>query len=94
MTSPDYQIVEFTYLGISFLYKGSSRSVIVTDGDDVLSLKDRIDERLRDGLTQHIPAGDQIADALLSMGVPRVDLPTIRYAEDQPNDSIPDGAIS
>ena len=66
----------------------------MTDGDDVLSLKDRIDERLRDGLTQHIPAGDQIADALLSMGVPRVDLPTIRYAEDQPNDSIPAGAIS
>lgn len=94
MASPDYQIVEFNYLGISFLYEGSSRSVIVTDGDDVLSLKDRIDEHLRDGLTQHIPAADQIAAALLSMGVPQREIPTINIAEDQPNVSIPEGAIS
>jgi hypothetical protein len=94
MTSPDFQIVEFKLLGISFVYEGSSGSVIVSDGDDIFSLKDRIDERLQDGLTQHIPAADQIRTALLSMGVPRSDIPAIRYADDQPTDSIPAGAIS
>jgi hypothetical protein len=94
MTSPDYQIVEFTYLGISFVYEGSSRSVIVSDGDDVLSLKDRIDEHLRRGLTQHIPADEQIIDALLSMGVPQSEIPAIRYAAEQPEDDLPEGAIS
>jgi hypothetical protein len=94
MTSPDYQIVEFTLRGVSFVFQGSSRSVIVSDGDDVLSLKDRIDEHLRRGLTQHIPADNQIREALLSMGVPQTEIPMITYAEEQPNDSIPDGAIS
>ena len=94
MTSPDFQIVEFTLRGISFVFKGSSGSVIVTDGDDIFSLKDQIDERLREGLTHHIPASDQILNALLAIGVPRNKIPMITYAEEQPNDSIPDGAIS
>jgi hypothetical protein len=40
--SPDFQIVEFEILGVSYLYEGSSRSVIVTGGDQVNSLEDEI----------------------------------------------------
>lgn len=94
MTSPDYQIVEFTYRGISFVYEGSSRSVIVAEGEDDLSIKERIDDYLQDVITQHVPAANQIRNALLSMGVPRSEIPKIKLAEEQPTDTIPSGAIS
>lgn len=93
-TSPDFQIVEFDLLGVSYIYEGSSRSVMVTGGDENFSLKSDIDEGLRRGLTQHIPAADQIVSALLSAGIPLGSIPIIRYAEEQPTESIPEGAIS
>jgi hypothetical protein len=94
MTSPDFQIVEFTLRGVSFVFQGSSGSVMVTDGEDIFSLKERLDYELRRGLSHHIPADEQIFNALLEIGVPRSKMPIIKYTEEQPNDTLPPGAIS
>jgi hypothetical protein len=92
--SPDFQIVEFEILGVSYLYEGSSRSVIVTGGDQVNSLEDEINQALKGIQTQHVPASDQIVDALRSIGFNAETLPNIAYTEEQPPDTLPSKAIS
>lgn len=92
--SPDFQIVEFDIFGVSYLYEGSSRSVIVTGGDQVLSLEGEINEALKSILTQHVPASDQIIDALRSIGFTAATLPRITYSADQPPETVPSKAIS
>ena len=92
--SPDFQIVEFEILGVSYLYEGSSRSVIVTGGDQVNSLEPEINQALKGIQTQHVPASDQIVDALRSIGFTAATLPKIAYTEEQPPDRLPSKAIS
>jgi len=92
--SPDFQIVEFEILGVSYLYEGSSRSVIVTGGDQGNSLESEINEALKRILTQHVPASDQIVDALGSIGFTASILPEITYSAEQPPETVPSKAIS
>lgn len=92
--SPDFQIVEFEILGVSYLYEGSSRSVIITGGDQVNSLELEINQALNGIQTQHVPASDQIVDALMSIGFTAATLPKITYTEDQPPETLPPKAIS
>ena len=92
--SPDFQIVEFEILGVSYLYEGSSRSVIVTGGDQVNSLEGEINEALKRILTQHVPASDQIVEALRSIGFTAATLPKITYPNEQPPETVPSKAIS
>lgn len=92
--SPDFQIVEFEILGVSYLYEGSSRSVIVTGGNEAISLEGEINEALKRILTQHVPASDQIVDALKSMGFTAATLPKITYSAEQPLETVPSKAIS
>lgn len=92
--SPDFQIVEFEILGVSYLYEGSSRSVIVTGGNEALSLEVEINEALKGILTQHVPASDQIVDALRSIGFTASTLPEITYPNEQPPETVPPEAIS
>lgn len=92
--SPDFQIVEFEILGVSYLYEGSSRSVIVTGGDKANSLEGEINQALKRILTQHVPASEQIIDALLSIGFTPATLPEITYPKDQPQETLPSKAVS
>jgi hypothetical protein len=92
--SPDFQIVEFEILGVSYLYEGSSRSVIVTGGDQVNSLEPEINQALKGIQTQHVPASDQIVDALRLIGFTAATLPKIAYTEEQTPDRLPSKAIS
>jgi hypothetical protein len=92
--SPDFQIVEFEILGVSYFYEGSSRSVILTGGDQVNSLEAEINQALKGIQTQHVPASDQIVDALRSIGFNAATLPRITYTEDQPPETLPPKAIS
>jgi hypothetical protein len=92
--SPDFQIVEFEILGVSYFYEGSSRSVILTGGNQVNSLEAEINQALKGIQTQHVPASDQIVDALRSIGFNAATLPKITYTEDQPPETLPPKAIS
>lgn len=93
-TSPDFQIVEFEVAGVSYLYEGSSRSVIVTGNQGVISIESEINEALNTIVTQHVPALDQITDALRSIGFTSKTMPEIRYSPDQPKETLPANAIS
>lgn len=92
--SPDFQIVEFEILGVSYLYEGSSRSVIVTGGNQMNSLEAEINQALKGIQMQHVPASNQIVDALRSIGFNAATLPNIAYTEEQPPDTLPSKAIS
>ena len=92
MTSPDHQIVTFDLFGVSYLYEGSTRSVDIISGSEIVPIKSLLDEQLSGMVTQHIPADEQIRNALMQMGCRSI--PEIKYTEDQPDDNIPLGAIT
>lgn len=92
MTSPDHQIVTFDLFGVSYLYKGSTRSVDIISGSEIVPIKSELDNELKNIITTHIPANEQIENALMQMGFRS--FPEIKYTEDQPEDDIPPGAIS
>ena len=91
-TSPDYCIVKFTLLGVYYIYKGGSGKLLVIKGDD-LGNKDLIEAMLARMPLHHIPADVQIKDALIASRYGE-SLPVITYTENQPQDTLPEGAIS
>ena len=93
-TSPDFQIVEFSILGVNYIYEGSSREVIIADGVELFPLAEEMNAQLKKIITQHVPASDQIKEALSLIGFTRSNMPRVTYSEDQPDDSMPTGAIS
>ena len=93
-TSPDFSIVKFTLLGVTYLFSGSSGKVQIVFGKEVLPIKADLEEALKGAITQHVPASDQILEALASIGVPVDAMPVITYTDHQPQDTLPEGAIS
>jgi hypothetical protein len=93
MTSPDFQTVKFSILGVSYLYTGSSGIVSIVSGKEQIPLKLEIEEALKRIITQHMPADQQLVDALTIAGY-RLALPKITYLQMQPKDKLPEGAIS
>jgi hypothetical protein len=91
--SPDFQIVTFKIFGVNYLYQGSSGSVFIISGKEVLPIKAEIEDALKGAVTQHIPASVQIINALIASGYGE-SLPVITYTKDQPQDTLPEGAIS
>ena len=94
MTSPDHQIVTFDLFGVSYLYKGSTRSVDIISGSEIVPIKSELDNGLRNITTTHIPSSEQIFNAFMWIGFKASDIPEIKYTKDQPEDNIPPGAIS
>lgn len=94
MTSPDYQIVTFDLFGVRYLYEGGSARLEVIDGLDTTSVRPMIEAQLRGMPLHHVPASDQIKQALASLGFRPDEIPPIEYAEDQPSDQLPAGAVS
>ena len=92
-TSPDFSIVKFTMLGVTYLFKGSSGKILIVSGKEVLPIKADIEASLVGAITQHVPASDQIVEALTASGY-GASLPVITYTENQPQDTLPEGAIS
>lgn len=92
MTSPDHQIVTFDLFGVSYLYEGSTRSVDIISGSEIVPIKSQLDEQLSGMVTQHIPASEQIQSALMRIGFRSI--PEIKYTEDQPEDNISPDAIT
>ncbi len=92
MTSPDHQIVTFDLFGVSYLYEGSTRSVDIISGSEIVPIKSQLDEQLSGMVTQHIPANEQIEAALMQMGFRS--FPEIKYTEDQPEDDLSPDAIT
>jgi hypothetical protein len=93
MIAPDMQIVEFSLLGVNYLYEGSKPPVIITDGIERVPIAEQLNEILARSVTQHIPADEQIRSALNQIGIPASAKFKIQYASDQPDDNLPDGAI-
>jgi len=93
MTSPDFQTVKFSMLGVSYLYTGSSGRVSIVSGKEQLPIKMEIEEALQGMPTQHIPADQQLVKALTIAGY-RLVLPEITYLQMQPKGELPEGAIS
>jgi len=91
--SPDYCIVDFTILGVTYLYKGSSGKLLIVSGKEIIPIKEEIEAALVGAVTHHIPADVQIREALTASGYGSA-LPVITYAKDQPQDTLPEGAIS
>jgi len=94
MTSPDYQIVTFEFRGVSYKYAGSSKIVEIVSGEELLPLKDELNDRLKLAITQHVPADEQIISAFLETGFRPSQIPEIEYTDEQPEDTLPPGAIS
>lgn len=94
MTSPDYQIVTFDLFGVSYLYEGGSALVEITGGIEAEPLKYLLEEQLRGMPLHHVPASDQIKQALAALGFTPENMPSITYAPDQPSDALPFGAVS
>jgi hypothetical protein len=92
MTSPDHSIVTFDLFGVSYLYEGSTRSVDIISGSEVVPLKPLLDNKLSDMVTQHIPANEQIETALMQLGF--LPPPEIKYTEDQPEDNLSPDALT
>jgi hypothetical protein len=91
-TSPDYCIVRFTLLGTAYTYRGSSKKLLITSGDDV-DTKELIERQLAMMPLHHIPADVQIQQALTMLGFKKF-MPVITYAKKQPKDNTPADAIS
>jgi len=94
MTSPDYQIVTFQFQGVFYKYTGSSKIVEILSGDELISLKDELNSRLKRSITHHIPADEQITRAFIDAGFRASQIPEIIYTEDQPDGKLPEGAVS
>ena len=92
-TSPDYCIVNFTMLGVTYLYKGSSGKVQIVSGEEIIPVKADIESALTRMPLHHVPACEQIRKALTDTGYGSA-LPVITYAKEQPQDTLPKGAIS
>ena len=92
-TSPDFCIVKFTMFGVTYLYTGSSGKVLVVSGDEVVPVKVDIESALKGAVTHHIPADVQIQRSLKASGYGLM-MPVITYTKDQPQDTLPEGAIS
>ena len=93
MTSPDFQTVKFSMLGVSYLYTGSSGRILIVSGNEQMPIKSEIEEALRGMPTQHVPANQQLIDAFTIAGYKLV-LPEITYLKTQPKGKMPEGAIS
>jgi hypothetical protein len=92
-TSPDYQIVNFTMLGVNYIYKGGSGKAQIVSGEEISPIKEEIEAALTRMPLHHVPACEQIRKALTDTGYGSA-LPVITYAKDQPQDTLPEGAIS
>ena len=92
-TSPDYSNVKFTMFGVTYIYKGSSGKVLVLSGNADNAIKIEIEDAMTRMPLHHIPADVQIINALTDLGFGAA-LPVITYIKDQPQDTLPEGAIS
>lgn len=92
-TSPDFCIVKFTILGVTYLFEGSSGKVQTLSGKEILPIKADIEAALNGAITQHVPADVQIKKALTDIGFV-AQMPVITYTKDQPQDTLPVRAIS
>jgi hypothetical protein len=86
--SPDHQIITFTMLGGTYRYAGSSGKVdLISTKGFFYDLTDRINSSLTDTVTQHIPASEQITNALAPLGF---EIEEVQYLDDQPTEEQPE----
>jgi hypothetical protein len=92
-TSPDFSIVTFTLFGVTYIYEGSSEKLLIVSGVENFPVKNDVLDALKNARTHHIPAKEQISKALIASGYIKV-MPEITYTKNQPDNTLPDGAIS
>jgi hypothetical protein len=92
-SSPDFGIVTFKLFDVTYIYEGSSAKLLVVSGVESLPVKNDILDALRKSTTHHVPADQQIQNALIASGYIEF-LPDIKYTKNQPDNTLPEGAIS
>jgi hypothetical protein len=88
--SPDHQIITFTILGGTYRYAGSSGKVeLISSKGFFYDLTDQIHASLANIVTQHIPASEQITNALAPLGF---EIEDMEYLDDvdQPTEDQPE----
>lgn len=92
-TSPDYGIVTFTLFEVTYIYEGSSEKLLIVSGVEKSPVKNDLLGALKNARTHHIPAKEQISKAIIEAGY--IDfMPDIKYTKNQPDNTLPEGAIS